>query len=378
MRRLGGESGGPSTTISEAGDPIPDVGERGAGLQDFSFEIESDKFTTNGGVSAGPVIDQGVVLIGYVGGDFAAVDAETLETLWTDNNGRPSGFGVDASSGVAYYWSGDIKAVDIATGNNNWTAAISTNPGNVLYGNGKVFVTDGFDEIGVYAYDAADGTQLWKFDGASDRFGPRIRYTDGVVYAPSYDGTLYAVDEADGTEVWSVSFGSDLPRDIAPGGENIYLPLTSDEYVGLDKNDGSELWRTGGFSSPNSAPGFDGGRVYAADDGGTVYALDESDGSVVWSTTVDGQIRSNVTANGEFVYTGDESGGVYALNAANGTVVWEESAVNDVGGVGVAGDDVWIGSDRLDKFVQSKVATEYVSDGQEWVRPRYYQELGLQ
>ncbi|MCS5517340.1 PQQ-binding-like beta-propeller repeat protein [Pseudomonas qingdaonensis] len=77
---------------------------------------------------------------------------------------------------------------------------------------GVMYTTGAFSIV--YAFDAASGKPLWKYDpkipmeklsqGCCDVVNRGVAVWQGKVYVGSFDGRLIALDAATGKEVWSV------------------------------------------------------------------------------------------------------------------------------------------------------------------------------
>lgn len=171
---------------------------------------------TTAGITASPVILDGVVYYQDMLSNVFALDLETGEELWradynVSNNGPD---GVAVAYGMVFAATGDTStafALDAATGKEIWSAKltnnnyecidmapavydnvvyVSTNPNNTTYGNYR----GGARGI-LYALDAATGATMWSFDTAADNLwdAPRINSGAGLWYPPSFDekGNMY-------------------------------------------------------------------------------------------------------------------------------------------------------------------------------------------
>ncbi len=98
----------------------------------------------------------------------------------------------------------------------------------------RVFV--GTRDSTLYAVDASDGVEHWRFTDPTDGVTAPPAVADGTVYVGSRDGTVYAVDTENGDEEWSFETGNNIDQ---------------------------------------AAPIVAGGRVYIGSQDGTFYALSE-------------------------------------------------------------------------------------------------------
>ncbi|WP_338664539.1 PQQ-binding-like beta-propeller repeat protein [Pararoseomonas sp. SCSIO 73927] len=171
----------------------------------------------------GPLVIDGVLYFTSPGATFA-IDAATCAERWRVTHPVLTGEGVvSANRGLAYLdgrlfrgtMEGDVLALSPEDGRTLWTARIPdagpgvTIPMAPIAADGKVFIGNaGGDRAGVtghvYAYDAATGEMLWRFEVVPDT--PEVRATwrvppgnplsgGGVWVSLSYDeetGIVYA------------------------------------------------------------------------------------------------------------------------------------------------------------------------------------------
>jgi outer membrane protein assembly factor BamB len=167
-----------------------------------------------------------------------------------------------------------------------------------------VFGTSNPDQA-VYALDALNGSELWRFQTASFGSdedvgaGPTIGapgsngFAHGVVYIDGKDGVEYALDLSTGKKLWSFTLG--------PG---------SDAANGV-----SEAALTGNTLVV----------CYAA----TVFALNASTGKVIWQTTPGGGLHASPAISGgagsQVVFLGDLEGNQYGLSLQTGAKLFSLS-----------------------------------------------------
>jgi outer membrane protein assembly factor BamB len=171
-----------------------------------------------------------------------------------------------------------LYAVDERTGRLLWTA---TTDGKVesapAVADGRVFVATGYTGRGVYAFDAASGERLWRYEMTDGSLGsPSVRH--GVLYvAAEEDGALYALEAATGKPLW---------RSVVPG------------------------WAGGSAQSPLVV----GGTVYVGSTDGYLYAFDAVTGQTLWRGATGGPIhRSSVIAASGHVFVGSDGGTLVAF-----------------------------------------------------------------
>ena len=141
----------------------------------------------------------------------------------------------------------------------------------------------------------ANPSLMWSYlTGSSVYASPAV--SDGLVFIPSWDGTLYVIDENTGQLKWSFNTGAPI------------------------------------FSSPAVSTGT----VFLASRNGVLYALNEQTGGVIWShPTPNYPITSSpLVADGK-VFFGNWCGGMLcnpaghfvALDSATGTILWLAATV---------------------------------------------------
>jgi quinohemoprotein ethanol dehydrogenase len=161
-----------------------------------------------------------------------------------------------------------------------WYADLDTNRGqesSPLVIDGKLYVTSAWSKV--FAFDAATGKPLWKFDpqvppewgarGCCDVVNRGLAAWGGNLYLGAYDGRLIAIDAKTGKQVWSVdTIDRDKPYSItgAPRVANgkVFIGNGGSElgvrgYISAyDAKDGKLLWRfhtvPGDPAKPYEAP----------------------------------------------------------------------------------------------------------------------------
>lgn len=214
----------------------------------------------------------------------------------------PEANGVAAEAAVPAAWgAAGLKKL--------WSVPLGDGGGGVHAGpavaGGKVYVLGKTaDKDVLYAFDAAKGTEAWKFEyaapGESRTYGSGPRATpavaEGRVFILSRRGLLHALDAATGTLVWSRDLGKDFDA-RAPIYGHSAAPLfaanrlivqpggTEAGIVALDPATGRELWRanTGktAYAAPQLATLAGTQQVLAFLDTG-LCALDPEKGGELW------------------------------------------------------------------------------------------------
>ena len=266
------------------------------------------QFQTGAPVVASPAIDGGVVYIGSSDSNIYALDAKTGQELWSYDAGQPNETVTPTTAvvtaGVVYASSSDemshsyLFALDAKTGAQLWRAQVNdqlfTNPqvddgviyiaSSALTQIGGPLVTDSY----VYAFNAADGSQLWRSKKISDVILAAPTVASGVVYFGSRNDNVYALDAANGTEIWHHN----------TGGAVFASPQVANSvvYVGV----------SGGGTDDNA-----------------IMALNAKDGSLRWRHAITNYAGANIVVNNNVIYVGSSDSVVYAFKAASGSQLWK-------------------------------------------------------
>jgi PGF-CTERM protein len=236
---------------------------------------------------------------------------------------------------------GNVYALDAGNGSEQWRFqagdGVSSSPTVV---DETVFV--GSNDNNTYALDAGDGTEQWRFQtGDTVLSSPTV--VDGTVFVGSNDNNMYALDAGDGTEQWrfEIGVGRSSPTvvdgTVFVGGSKMYA---------LDAGDGTEQWHFKPRFFADSSPTVVDETVFVAD--GVIrdiageyyfYVLDASDGTEQWRFATGGG-RSSPTVVDGTVFVGGWNTNVYALDAGV-----EESSEGSRVNLGTLGHHhVWAGT----------------------------------
>ena len=176
-------------------------------------------------IVGGPVVSDGLVLVGSSDGNLYAFDPDDTSRDWIFATGDELWSTPAVSDGVVYFGSLDhnIYAVRIDDGTEVWRfpakGAVTAAP---LVVGGLVYVGS-FDSV-FYALDAKTGQDVWQFDGASKWFWGAAVAAGDAVLAPSLDGNLYALDVRTRTLNWSYDTGGPIIGSPAIVGDMVAIP----------------------------------------------------------------------------------------------------------------------------------------------------------
>ena len=206
-----------------------DAGRTGATSSEVRppFERKWYRLFGDEGLMAGvqPIIADGKVFVGTMGGRLYAIDSETGADIWTFKTGGAILQTCAAGEGKVFFGNaeGKIWAVNIADGAPAWSvqtgAAVWNSP---LVHKGLVVI--GSRDGKVYAVEAEDGRIKWTAQtGGPIVSSPALDVKANRVYIAGEDMHAYAFDFGDGRRVWrsdklsGVSFRGYHPV-VAPDG----------------------------------------------------------------------------------------------------------------------------------------------------------------
>ena len=251
------------------------------------------------------------------------------------------------SDGTVYVGSDDdyLYALNAADGAQKWKFQIGTFFSSPAIGSdGTIYV--GSKDNYLYAINP-DGSLKWKFQTGRDgvRSSPAIG-SDGTIYVGSDDTYLYAL-YPDGPQKWKFQTGGYVPSSPAIGSDGTIYVGSYDTYLYALNPDGTQKWKfqtgAGVFSSP--AIGSD-GTIYVGSDDTYLYAIN-SDGTQKWKFQTGAAVFSSSPAIGSdgTVYVGSKDNYFYAINP-NGTQKWKFKTGHVVYSSPAIGSDgtVYVGS----------------------------------
>lgn len=195
----------------------------------------------------------------------------------------------------------------------------------------------------VYAFQAKDGTLLWKAQITGSTAFP-LTVVDGVIYLSTHRGCS-VLHASDGSAIWEQETrGQTCSPPVVMNGR-VYLGLSEAKHevlsfesgelrhwqeaflCALDASDGSLLWEqplgiTRGVDHPTT-PLVTPDAIYIGANDGSLYAFQAGDGVPRWHYKTGGALLSSPTGANGVVYVGANDGSVYALRASDGALLWQ-------------------------------------------------------
>lgn len=251
--------------------------------------------------------------------EFACVDAETGQLLWTVPIGMTMG---TTGSAIAY---GNLYLNEADAGE-IWCISSTPIDWPMFHGDAA------------HTAEGAGPTNLalkWKFQTEGIVISsPSI--SDGVAYIGSHDKNIYAVDAETGIKIWNFTTEYRVKSSPAVVNGRVYTGADDGNVYCLDATTGTQLWKTpaggiidiaqGGGPTIRSSPTVVGARVYVGALDGNLYCLNTANGNVIWTFDAGGPITSTVAVVNNDLYLTVKSPGngiLYKIDAIDAAVKWK-------------------------------------------------------
>ena len=243
-----------------------------------------------------------------------------------------------------------VFGMDAASGNVVWHFPQEGNNQVLFYA--QPYVTDEFVYIGdvarnFYKLDQQTGLPVWTFTEAKGYFIGQANEENGIVYAPSNDGSLYAID-SEGNLQWVFETGHYLWAQPQISDAAIYIG-SMDTFVYAVTKDGREIWSTemAGAVVGDPVLSEDGAMLFVGSIGDEMVALDTADGSIVWSFAANDSVWGKALLADGTLYFADSGGTLYALDPDTGDQIWEQRITGSVvGGISALPDGIVLATEE--------------------------------
>ena len=253
-----------------------------------------------------------------------------------------------------------MYSLEAATGKLRWRRELAGVPSApplalnyVLYVSGE-FWDEQTPKTGVvFALDASNGDQLWRYDIPRESWGelwagPVV--VKGMVYVGAFNGRMYALDADTGELNWSYATRDAIRWSAVVEQDTAYFASTDGYVYALDAFTGDLRWRYETEGKLWVGPVVIGGSVYQGPGDPHLYALDAVTGELRWRYTRDVHRWSipvvadavvYATANRDFSNAFQRGsdlerirrhGYVTALDARTGRLLWEYRTVGEASG----------------------------------------------
>lgn len=156
----------------------------------------------------------------------------------------------------------------------------------LAYGDGRVFVSGGFESRTFYALDAASGHIEWATQNLEDDGPTAPVFEDGRVIFNTESCTLFALDSKTGKRLWFKNIGDPTLGQTAVADGLVYASHPSPDGQALSayrERDGAEEWSAWIGSELLAAPVIAGDSVYVSTTAGATFRFARKTGKRAWS-----------------------------------------------------------------------------------------------
>lgn len=303
------------------------------------------------GLRQRPAIDGDRVFVSDDSGRVLAIDLTSGDTLWDSEvvktgkqgsrlffwrrkateAGLTGGPGVGAGLVVVGGRNGEVVALDTETGAERWKTTVTSEViATPLVHSGLVIVRSGDGRT--FGLDAADGTRKWVFDRGLPTLSLRGNgspvASGELVFLGYDDGTVIALRAADGQRAWEQMIAepegrnelerlADVDGELQVGLSELYATSFRGTTMAISLANARPLWTRDVGSYGGLGLAAD--KVVVADNNGTVWALDRAGGTALWKQ--DALARRWLTTpavQGNYAVVGDVDGYLHWINLENG------------------------------------------------------------
>lgn len=287
----------------------------------------------SGLVQSIPVVSNGIVYADNTE-RLLALDARNGKVIWSRGGNPP--YQVNAvSDGVVYAEMYDkFGAFNASNGQLIWQRTITPERFFAVANGVAYFITD-IRADGTTAYDAHNGSLLWKSSKTVFGAASNITYTLGK------DFYVYGLNATNGSVIWQSKkpFFWHASPELVDG--VIYATTAQDAIVALNPADGSQLWSSSAFNGHIDLNGGGYGLLYAfymehnQIKYGNIVALNTHNGALAWKTAIGytfdvslaGMTNKAVCLNWQDLTTNS-----VALFTTNGKVKWHNISSGQIPG----------------------------------------------
>src|SRR5207244_1775285 len=138
----------------------------------------------------------------------------------------------------------------------------------VAYGDGRIYVSGGFESVSFYAMNATTGHIDWATTALEDNGPTGAIYDDGRVLFNTESCTLFALDARTGKRLWLSRLGDPTLAQVAAADGLVFASHPSDtgdqRLSAYRVSDGVEVWSRKITSELLAAPVIAGDSVYVS------------------------------------------------------------------------------------------------------------------
>lgn len=237
-------------------------GNRSVGLMSIYPMLNQQRWSLpiRGGVVSEITVDRGNVYFGGGDGFLYSVNAESGQVNWRYEVKNPIISKPTIEGGRLFVTTSDdvVYAFDAGTGKWLWHYRRRAAPAAKIYGASQPLVlanevlagmSDGF----LVSLSVEEGQLKWE-----KKLHQGTKFTDvnahpildeGLIYVPSYDGSLYSLKRENGNIIWK--FDSGGSKQVVLEDQKIFLPSSEGRIYALQKSNAKILWK---FDLDRGAP----------------------------------------------------------------------------------------------------------------------------
>lgn len=203
---------------------------------------------------------------------------------------------------------------------------------SVAYGDGRVYVSGGFDSVSFYAVNAETGAFEWATTNLEDNGPTAAVFDDGRVIFNTESCTLFALDAVTGKRLWFKYLGDPTLAQIAVADGLVFSAHPSDDGPRLSAykvTNGARVWSRRVSAELLAAPVVHGDSVYASTLTGMSYRFERARGKRVWARRLRATTAPWIVGDDLFVsrrHGGKEQ--QIVVSAATGQIVREHHATD--------------------------------------------------
>jgi outer membrane protein assembly factor BamB len=290
-------------------EPIPQfrLGPTNQGF--FAGEVPKDNSTLwstkfDSSVLSSPVVVDGRVYVGTMGGDLVCLSAVTGNIIWSFPTEGPIESSPAVHDGFVYVGSDDgrLYKINAEDGRRHWWndtgGPIKSSP--TVVGD-RVLV--GSSDFKMYCFDIETSEELWNFSTGGYVYSSAA-VSEGNVFFGSCDGNVYSVNITNGSEVWRFE-AEYIPASPSIHSNMLHIGTYDEHFYWIHKNAGTESRNVSGMVSGvyssaailggegvRSPPGYRYQMIFVADNNGTMYGMGIM-GDIFWEQSHEFGISSS-------------------------------------------------------------------------------------
>jgi outer membrane protein assembly factor BamB len=334
--------------------PAPLVDIAGTIAPKASWTVDLGDNQAKLGLRQRPAIDGDRLFVSNDSGRVLAISTTTGDTLWDSEvvktgkqgsrlffwrrkateAGLTGGPGVGAGLVVVGGRNGEVVALDTETGAERWKTTVTSEViSSPLVAGGLVVVRSGDGRT--FGLDAADGSRKWVFDRGLPSLSVRGNGSPvaggEMIYLGYDDGAVIALRMADGLRAWEQMVAqpdgrnelerlADVDGELQVGDTDLYATSFRGQTMAIALATARPTWTRDVGSYGGLGMSID--KVVLADNNGTVWALDRAGGTAMWKQeALARRWLTTPAVQGDYVVVGDVEGYLHWLNLVDGQIV---------------------------------------------------------